>query len=163
MCALRRKNIQIRDCPIPPPIVYGSSPFMIAFWKGSSLRSSQPASVSWSVRVLLRLHGYPWKKAPEQCPEPDNIQGYRRSVPSHRSPVHVRHDARHCSKVLPTCIRKTAPFALTILYSRSFGVQIRIHVYQFLGGNKGRFLLEGSLQYNHTVQPCISLFCGVRL
>ena len=49
-------------------------------------------------RVLLRQHGYPWMKVPEQCQEPDSIRGYLRSVPSHRSPVHVRHDVLRWTK-----------------------------------------------------------------
>ena len=53
MCALRRKNIQIRDCPIPPPMVYGSSSLMIAFWKGRSFLSSHPAFFNWESRAFL--------------------------------------------------------------------------------------------------------------
>ena len=51
--ALRRKNIQIRDCPMPPPMVYGSSSLMIAFWKGRSFLSSQPAFFNWESRAFL--------------------------------------------------------------------------------------------------------------
>ena len=52
ICALRRKNIQIRDCPIPPPIVRGSSLSKIDFWKGSAARSGQPAFSSWDSSEL---------------------------------------------------------------------------------------------------------------
>ena len=31
----------------PPPMVWGSSPFKSALWKGSAARSSHPASASW--------------------------------------------------------------------------------------------------------------------
>ena len=39
-------SIARRDCPMPPPMVRGSSSFRSIWWKGSCLRSSQPDSVS---------------------------------------------------------------------------------------------------------------------
>ena len=43
MCAFLRKNIQMRDWPMPPPMVKGSCSSITAFWKGSCARSGQPA------------------------------------------------------------------------------------------------------------------------
>ena len=48
MCALPSSNMESRDCPIPPPIVRGSSPESNALWKGSVLRSLAFAFVSCS-------------------------------------------------------------------------------------------------------------------
>ncbi len=84
MCALRRKNIQIRDCPIPPPMVYGSSSLMIAFWKGRSFLSSQPAFFNWESRAFCQ-HGYPWKIIPVRYQEPDSKQRCQHLNSSHHS------------------------------------------------------------------------------
>ena len=44
-------SMQRRLWPMPPPMVRGSSPFSSILWKGSSARSSHPASFSWRARL----------------------------------------------------------------------------------------------------------------
>ena len=43
--------MQMRDWPMPPPMVKGSCSSITAFWKGSCARSGQPATLrEWGVR-----------------------------------------------------------------------------------------------------------------
>ena len=44
--------MQILDCPIPPPIVYGSFFSISAFWNGSSALSGQPAFCMFYLRKV---------------------------------------------------------------------------------------------------------------
>ena len=53
MWALRRKNMQMRDWPMPPPMVKGTSSWITAWWKGSCARSMHPAASSWRSSASL--------------------------------------------------------------------------------------------------------------
>ena len=53
-CALRSSSIIVRDWPIPAPIESGISSCRIAWWYGSSRKSSWPESSSCRTQRLLR-------------------------------------------------------------------------------------------------------------
>ena len=42
ICAFLKNSIHILDWPMPPPMVYGSSPASNALWNGRPFRSEQP-------------------------------------------------------------------------------------------------------------------------
>ena len=156
--ALRRKNIQIRDWPIPPPIVYGSSFIQNCFWKKFSAVIASGFCQLTVECFFVNTDTHGWKF---QSNVKNRIvyEGYLRSVPSHRSPVHVRHDVLRWQSLTNLHKGIQRLFFDDLVFSFLWS-QIRIHVYQFLGGNEGNFfwqdLFNIIILYSH-----VFLFCGV--
>ena len=77
ICTLLSISMQIRDCPMPPPMVRGSCPSNSILWNGSSARIR---SLLWPavLSAPFRPPGSPWRKSLPPGSKAGTIPGYRR-------------------------------------------------------------------------------------